>query len=67
MNTNDYDGDAFTDASVKFHDAVLGPLEALWKAGGSAKDIIDEINNALAEAGINSSMSHRPLELSELI
>lgn len=48
MNPNEYDDDAYTAAVIKLQSA----LTALWEAGAATADIEDELDNALAEAGV---------------
>ena len=61
MNPHDYDDDAFVEASNEFQGYAVEMFERLWKAGASAEDIVNEINTALAEAGINNSGGGGPL------
>jgi hypothetical protein len=55
MNPNEYDDDAFTDASNEFQGNATEMFERLWRAGASAEEIINEINTALNSAGIAST------------
>jgi hypothetical protein len=59
MNPNEYDDEAFTDASITFQSSAHHLLIDLWGAGASSTDIINEINDALANAGISDQRGER--------
>jgi hypothetical protein len=64
VNPNDYDDEAFIEASNEFQGDATEMFERLWKAGASADDIVNEINTALANATgiINSTGSPLTVE-----
>lgn len=50
MGSDEYDDDAFTEAANEAHNAIVSAWEAMREAGASREDIMEVIDNALAEA-----------------
>ena len=65
MNPNEYNEDAFNEASNEFQGNASEMLAQLWEAGASSEDIAAEINDALANAGVSNRYGTGPLTLEE--
>jgi hypothetical protein len=47
VNPNEYNDDAFLEASMQLQEQGANALLALWDAGARPEDIVSEINNVL--------------------
>lgn len=49
-NPNEYDDDAFTQASLEFQNDVTTSLEMLWKTGARISDVESDLASAITDA-----------------